>query len=81
MFSALILPLEPTASATKHRRLLRMFRLLLPLLMPLLRRWICQTRYEIALPEVPRAPEGDQLGIFGCSFYGMKVRERTAPNT
>lgn len=22
---------------------------------------------------MPGAPEGDQLGIFGCSFYGMKV--------
>eukprot|EP00903_Cladosiphon_okamuranus_P014346 g13320.t1 len=33
---------------------------------------LAKTRYEIPTPEVPSAPEGDTLGIFGCSFYGMK---------
>ncbi|CAM9097550.1 unnamed protein product [Pylaiella littoralis] len=33
---------------------------------------LAKTRYNIKPLDVPGAPEGDQLGIFGCSFYGMK---------
>ncbi|CAM9375610.1 unnamed protein product, partial [Hapterophycus canaliculatus] len=32
---------------------------------------LAKTRYEIKIPQL-EAPDGDQLGIFGCSFYGMK---------
>ncbi|CAM9731474.1 unnamed protein product [Ectocarpus sp. 4 AP-2014] len=33
---------------------------------------LAKTRYEIAPLDPEGAPDGDQLGIFGCSFYGMK---------
>lgn len=31
-----------------------------------------QTQYEV-VATAPLSPEGDQLGIFGCTFYGLSV--------
>ena len=31
-----------------------------------------QTQYEV-VATAPFSPEGDQLGIFGCTFYGLSV--------
>lgn len=37
---------------------------------------LAKSRYEVTA-KAPTSPEGDQLGIFGCTFYGLKRVEGT----